>query len=247
MPGEDDPHVRLRRPQTKHGALLAAGGGVVVVVVAGFAFIYFVLFPTSSPKPFSLATTATATPVSAGTTLAGRWTIAGGSQAGYRVREKLGFLPAESDAVGRTSQITGSATLTESKGTATVTAASFVVAVNTLKSNEAMRDQHIQTIGLQSATYPKATFSLSTPTQLPASARSGKVFRDSVTGVFTIHGTSRRLTVPLEMRLTSSSLQAVGSLTFPWSEFDMTAPSVAGFVNVSGTATMEFDLRLSRA
>lgn len=239
--------MRPRRPTTKRGALLAVCGGVAVIAVAGFAFIYFVLFPTSSPKPFSLAATVAATPVSPGTTLAGRWEIAAGSQAGYRVREKLGFLPAESDAVGRTSQITGSATLAESKHAVTVTAASFVVAVNTLRSNEAMRDEHIQTIGLQSATYPKATFSLSTPMQLPASARNGQVFHDSVTGVFTIHGTSRRLTVPLEMRLTGSSLDAVGSLTFPWSEFNMTAPSVAGFVNVSGTATMEFELRLARA
>ena len=114
-------------------------------------------------------------------------------------------------------------------------------------SNEAMRDEHIQTIGLQSATYPKATFTLSAPMKLPAGALGGKVFRAPVTGVFTIHGTARRLTVPLEMRLTSSSLQAVGSLTFPWSEFNMTAPSVGGFVSVTSTATMEFDLDLQRA
>jgi len=226
--------------------VLSLAGGVVVIAVGGFAFIYFVLFPTSSPKPFGLAATKTATPVSSGAPLAGRWEIATGSEAGYRVREKLGFLPAESDAVGRTSEITGSATLTESKGKVTVTGASFVVAVSTLKSNEAMRDQHIQTIGLQSATYPKATFTLSSPMRLPAGARSGKVFDDSVTGVFDIHGTSRRLTVPLQMQLTSSGLQAVGSLTFPWSEFGMTAPSVGGFVNVSSTATMEFDLHLAR-
>jgi polyisoprenoid-binding protein YceI len=239
--------MKPRRPKTKRGALLALGGGVVLIAVAGFALIYFVLFPTSSPKPFSLTTAKAATPVSSGTTLAGRWDIAAGSQAGYRVREKLGFLPAESDAVGRTSEITGSATLTEAKKVVTVTAASFVVAVNALKSNEAMRDQHIQTIGLQSATYPKATFMLSSPVRLPASALSGDVFHAPVTGVFTIHGTSKRLTVPIEMRLTSSSLAAVGSLTFPWAEFGMTAPSVAGFVNVSSTATMEFDLRLARA
>ncbi|HWF72103.1 MAG TPA: YceI family protein [Solirubrobacteraceae bacterium] len=242
--------MRLQRPRTRRGALLALGGGIVVVAVAGFAFIYFVLFPTSSPKPFSLttaSTTAASTPVSAGTTLAGRWAIATGSEAGYRVREKLGFLPAESDAVGRTSQITGAATFTESKGTVTVTGASFVVAVNTLKSNEAQRDQHIETLGLQTATYPKATFALSSPMKLPANALSGAVFRASVTGVFNLHGTSKRLTVPLQMRVTSAGVEAVGSLTFPWSEFNMTAPSVGGFVNVSGSATMEFELHLKRA
>ncbi|MDQ6779004.1 MAG: YceI family protein [Actinomycetota bacterium] len=246
--------MRALLPDTERGALLTIAGGLVVLAVAGFAFIYFVLFPTSSPKPFSLTTSSTtsstaaaAAPISAGTTLAGRWTIATGSEAGYRVREKLGFLPAESDAVGRTSQITGVATLTESKGTVTVTGASFVVAVNTLKSNEAQRDQHIQTLGLQTATYPRATFTLSSPMKLPAGALSGGVFRAPITGAFTLHGTSRRLTVPLQMRVSSSGIEAVGSLTFPWSEFNMTAPSVGGFVNVSGAATMEFDLHLKRA
>jgi polyisoprenoid-binding protein YceI len=235
---------RLRLPRPKRGAILALGGSVVVVAVAGFAFIYFVLFPTSSPKPFSLTSSATATAVPTGTRFAGRWTIAAGSVAGYRVREKLGFLPAESDAVGRTSAITGTATFAEAGHAVTVRAASFTVDVSKLKSDQAMRDQHIRTIGIQSATYPTATFVLSTPLTLAAGALTGDVVHTSVTGVFNIHGTSRRETAPLEMRLSDSEIQAVGSLTFPWSEFNMTAPSVGGFVSVTNHATMEFDLRL---
>jgi polyisoprenoid-binding protein YceI len=227
--------------------LFAVGGSFLVVAVAGFLFIYFVLFPTSSPKPFALRSSAAVAPVSSGTSFAGRWTIAAGSVAGYRVREKLGFLPAESDAVGRTSAITGAATFAESGQVVTVRAASFTVDVLKLKSNEAMRDEHIQTIGIQSATYPKATFVLASALTLPRSALSGEVAHTSVTGVFNIHGTARRETVPLEIRLSNSVIQAVGSLTFPWSEFNMTAPSVGGFVSVTNRATMEFDLRLMRA
>ena len=226
--------------------LFTIGGGLVVVAVIGLAFIYFVLFPTSSPKPLALSASTAATPVSTGARLAGTWKIAPGSVAGYRVREKLGFLPAESDAVGRTSDITGAATVAESKDIVTISKASFVVAVNTLKSNESMRDQHIQTIGIQSATYPKATFVLSRPVTLPASALDGQSIHTSVTGVFNIHGTSRSETVPLQMRLSDSKIQAVGSLTFPWGLFNMSAPSVGGFVNVSSKATMEFELALAR-
>jgi polyisoprenoid-binding protein YceI len=238
---------RLRLPRTKRGALLAVGGGVLVVAVAGLVLVYFVLFPTSSPKPFSLTSSASVAPVSSRTRFAGRWTIASGSVAGYRVREKLGFLPAASDAVGRTSAITGTATLAQAGHAVTVRAASFRVDVSTLKSNETMRDQHIRTIGLQSATYPTATFVLSTPLTLPASAFSGRVVDTSVIGVFDIHGTAKRETVPLDMRLSSSGIAAVGSLTFPWSEFKMTAPSIGGFVSVTDRATLEFNLRLKRA
>jgi polyisoprenoid-binding protein YceI len=238
---------RLPLPKTKRGRFGAIAGVVVTVAVAGFAFIYFVLFPTSSPPSFSLKAPRTVVPLSSDAAVVGRWTIASGSQAGYRVREKLAFLPALDDAVGRTSEITGGATFAAAHGTLTVTAASFVINVLSLKSNEPMRDAHIQTIGIQSATYPKASFVLKSPVTLPANALSGSVFAVKVSGDVNMHGTTRLLTIPVDMRLASSGIRAVGSLTFPWGLFRMTAPSVGGFVSVEPTATMEFDLRLARS
>ena len=239
-------------PSRKRVAALAVGGGVALIV-AIFLVVYFVIFPTSSPKPFKLATS-TASPAATTTSasvpsagVGGSWSVASGSEAGYRVREKLAFLPAESDAVGRTSSITGAARLTESKGTITITTASFNVAVNTLKSDRSMRDEKIHEIGLESDRYPTASFVLSGPVRLTRSAVAGHVTRASVTGVFTIHGTSKTRALPVEFTLSGSTLEAAGSITFPWSEFGMSAPSVGGFVNVTEKATMEFDLHLRRA
>jgi polyisoprenoid-binding protein YceI len=247
--------VKLPGRANKRRLAVIAGGAVVAVIVLAFLLIYFVIFPTSSPKPFKLAATPAGsvtspsanTSTSATTAAGGRWSVASGSLAGYRVREKLAFLPAESDAVGRTSQITGTATLTEPKGAVTITAASFDVDVSTLTSDRSMRDEKIHEIGLESSRYPTATFVLSKPVALPAGASAGHVVRASVTGVFDIHGTSKLETLPVEFRLSGSTLDAAGSLTFPWSEFGMSAPSVGGFVTVTGKATMEFDLRLQRA
>jgi polyisoprenoid-binding protein YceI len=177
----------------------------------------------------------------------GRWTVGSGSAAGYRVREKLAFLPAESQAVGRTSQVTGSATFTGSGTTVQVTHASFAVDVETLKSDRSMRDEKIREIGLESEKYPTSTFVLATPIVLPARALNGKPVHTSATGALTIHGTTKTVTIPLEMSLSSAEIQAVGSITFPWSEFNMVAPSIGGFVNVTNSATMEFDLHLRRA
>lgn len=244
------------REHRKRAALMVGAAGLSLVVLA-FLIIYFVIFPTSSPKPFKLTSTpatssASTTSTQAGTTSSGtqatdRWSITSGSQVGYRVREKLAFLPAQSDAVGRTSEVTGAATLTRSKGAITIAAASFDAAVNTLKSDKSMRDEKIHEIGLESSRYPSATFVLSKPVMLPASASAGQVVHASVTGAFDIHGTSKEETLPVEFSLSGSTLQAAGSLTFPWSEFGMTAPSVGGFVSVTGKATMEFDLRLQHA
>jgi polyisoprenoid-binding protein YceI len=250
------------RPTTRRGAILALAVGIAAVAVLGFTVIYFVFLPTSSPKPFALSTS-TAGPASSSSTgsatsptagsatssaaeVAGRWQIAAGSAAGYRVREQLAFLPAQSDAVGRTSSLTGTATIGRSHGSVTITQASFEVAVNALKSDRSMRDEKIHTIGLESDRYPTATFTLSTPLTLPASALSGNVAHVSATGALDIHGVSRRVTVPIELRLAGPTLQAAGSLSFPWSQFNMTAPSIGGFVTVTDKATLEFDLRLRR-
>jgi polyisoprenoid-binding protein YceI len=242
-------------PNRKRMALYAAGGGAALVVAA-FLLIYFVIFPTSSPSPFKLKATTTGTAAASGSvvsagsatgSVAGIWKIGSGSQAGYRVREKLAFLPAQSDAVGRTSQITGSAMFTDSAGAVTVSGASFDINVLTLKSDRSMRDEKIKEIGLESSRYPTATFVLSKPATIPAGILKGEVVHASVTGVFDIHGVSKQETLPVEMSASGSTVQAVGSLTFPWSEFGMTAPSVGGFVNVTEHATMEFDLRLARS
>jgi polyisoprenoid-binding protein YceI len=181
------------------------------------------------------------------TGLAGRWQIAAGSQAGYRVREQLAFLPAQSDAVGRTSSLTGGATLAQTGGVVTIKSASVEAAVNTLKSDRSMRDEKIHSIGLESDRYPTATFTLSTQLTLPAGALSGQVAHVSATGILNIHGSSRREMIPLELTLSGSTLQAAGSLRFPWSDFGMSAPSIGGFVTVTDKAAVEFDLRLQRA
>jgi polyisoprenoid-binding protein YceI len=236
--------------------LLAAvlGGGLTLAVIA-FAVIYFVLFPTSSPKPFTLtvattpASTAGTTPATGATaagSLSGDRQIASGSLAGYRVREKLAFLPAQSDAVGRTSQITGSATFAQAGDQLTISRASFSVNVLSLKSDRSMRDEKIRQIGLESERYPTAVFALSSPLRLSRKAIEGRVAHVRATGTFEIHGVTKPETLPLELSLAGSTFEAAGSLTFPWGEFAMTAPSIGGFVNVTQSATLEFDLRLAQ-
>jgi polyisoprenoid-binding protein YceI len=238
--------MALRLPRTTRGILAMIAATFAAVVVGGSAFIYFVIFPTSAPAPFRLLAARDPVAVSSAASLAGTWKIAAGSQAGYRVREKLATLPAESDAVGRTSQITGSATFAQSGGALRVTAASFVTNVESLTSDSSMRDEHIRTIGIQSATYPTSTFKLTKPLTLPASALKGGVVHTTITGDVTMHGTTKLLTIPLELTLSSSKIRAVGSYTFPWGLFKMSPPDYAGFVTVASTATMEFDLQLTR-
>jgi polyisoprenoid-binding protein YceI len=231
----------LKRRRT----LLYAATGVLVLVVGAFALAYFVFFPTDSPDEFTLsddtpAATATATAAATEAAGAAKWTVADGSEAGYRVREKLAFLPAKNDAVGRTPDITGEAQSTGDGDALTFTAASFEIDLTTLTSDQDRRDQRIREIGVESDRFPTATFALSEPLELTGE-------KVDATGDLTLHGVKKRVTIPLEVRQSGSAVQAVGKLTFPWGDFGMTAPSVAGFVSVEDDATLEFDLKLQRS
>jgi polyisoprenoid-binding protein YceI len=227
-------------------AVVAAG---LALGAAGLAILYFVVFAGSSPEKLALssptpsaAASTSATSTSPG---AGTWTVRSGSQAGYRVREQFANVAAPSDAVGRTSSVSGSFTLTQAASGYSIPAGSFTVNVNTLTSDKSQRDQRIHRIGLESDRYPTATFQLSSPIVLPADAGSGQTIHVSATGALTIHGVQRTVTIPIDARLSGSQIEAVGSITFPFSQFGMTPPSVGGFVTVQDNATMEFKLLLA--
>lgn len=226
------------------------GLGVLAVMSAlAFGGVYWFLLGGSAPRqltiqPASTASPATSTSASPGV---GTWTVGTGSVAGYRVREQLAGLAAPTVAVGRTSSVTGSFTLTQSADGYAVTAASFTVDVSTLTSDRSMRDRRIHQMGLESDRYPTATFKLTGPIVLPAAASTGQTVHVSATGDLTIHGTTKSVTIPMDAQLNGSQIQVVGSLTFPFSEFNMVPPNIGGFVSVQDNATMEFSLLLRQA
>lgn len=226
-------------------ATVVAGG--LLLGAVGIGIVYFVVFAGSSPAKLALSSPS-ATPSTSGVSAspgAGTWTVTSGSQAGYRVREQFANVSAPSDAVGRTSSVAGSFTLTQAASGYTISAGSFSVDVNTLTSDRSQRDQRIHRTGLESDRYPKATFTLGSPIALPAEADSGQTIHVSATGALTIHGVQKTVTIPIDARLSGSQIEAVGAITFPFSQFGMTPPSVGGFVTVQDSATMEFKLLLT--
>jgi polyisoprenoid-binding protein YceI len=229
--------------------VLAGLAALVVMGALAFGGVYWFLLGGNSPRQLTIQPASTASPAaSAGASPGvGTWTVGTGSVAGYRVREQLAGLPAPTDAVGRTSSVTGSFTLSQSADGYTVSAATFTVDVSTLTSDRAMRDRRIHQMGLESDRYPTATFKLTSPIVLPAAASSGQTLHVAATGDLTIHGTTKSVTIPMDAQLNGSQIQVVGTLTFPFSEFNMVPPSIGGFVSVQDNATMEFSLLLQRA
>src|SRR5690348_7534702 len=145
--------------------VIAAG---VVVLFAG-AYVAFAVIggSTSAPPPVALSSPspgASSPAASATGSLDGTWTVqAANSFVGYRVREKFADLPAPTDAVGRTSAVTGSLTVHGLQ----VSAVDVKADLRQLQSDKEMRDERIRTDGLQSDQFPFAEFTLSDPIVFP--------------------------------------------------------------------------------
>ena len=181
-------------------------------------------------------------------TVAGTWNVGSGSVAGYRVREQLASLSAESDAVGRTDAVTGSITIETSGSTNTLTAASLTVDTTSITSDKPQRDNRLRNEGLQTDTYPTATFTLTKPVEIPAAALSGTASDVTLTGDLTIHGVKKSVDIPAKAQLVDGTIQVAGSISFPLSDYGMTAPNIGGFIiSIADTGTLEFLVGFTKA
>jgi len=95
--------------------------------------------------------------------------------------------------------------------------------------------------------FPTSSFVLSQPIPLAAAATSAAAVHVTATGALAIHGVAKTVSIPLDARLSSTRIEVAGSITFPWGDFGMEAPSIGGFVRVTDKATMEFDLFLTHS
>ncbi len=245
---------------TRSRLIIAATAVIVAIAVGGFVVYDQVLrgdsaaalaLPTastaSSAPAASAATGASGAPAtSTGTSaaagdVAGTWNVAADSVAGYRVREQLANLPAESDAVGRTDKVTGSITV-ETSGTATtLTAASLSVDMTSLASDKTMRDNRLRREGLETDAFPTATFTLTAPVEVPAAALAGTASDITLTGDLTVHGVTKSVQIPAKAQLVNGTIQVAGSLTFPLSDYAIVAPNIGGLiVSIADNGTLEF-------
>jgi polyisoprenoid-binding protein YceI len=206
--------------------------------------------PVASDAAGASAATTSLPPAPAATvdaaSIPGTWTIGADSVVGYRVRERLASLSADSDAVGRTSAITGTATIAASGDGLTVTAATFSVDMTTVASDRQMRDNRLRNDGIQTDTFPISTFTLTQPVAVPAGATTGAQVGVTLHGDLTLHGVTKTVDIPAKAQIDGSLIQVLGSLDFPFSDFSIDAPNIGGFVSVEDHGTLEFLVNLAK-
>jgi len=207
---------------------------------------------TEAPTSASPAAAESAAPAAsaAAAGLDGTWTVDpsigsfddfSGSFVGYRVTEELVGI-GTSTAVGRTPDVTGSLTLAGS----TITDATFEAELTTLQSDSGMRDGQLGRQGLETDTYPTATFVIAEPIELEAVPADGATIETTAVGDLTLHGVTKRVEIPLEARLANGVVTVVGSLPVAFGDYGMTAPESMRVLSIDENGTMEFQLQFTQ-
>jgi polyisoprenoid-binding protein YceI len=206
---------------------------------------------TQAPSGTPGATPATSDPAATsdpGTTggLAGTWTVASG-EAGYRVRETFLQQQADSDAVGRTSGVTGTLVVEGEPGALSLASGTIEVDMTSLQSDEGRRDNQLRGRGIQSDTFPTSTFELAGPVALPADFGSADV-AVTLPGKLTLHGVTRDVGIAAQARLEADGTVVVaGSLPILFSDYGIEAPNVGGLIAVQDNGAMEFRVVLAKS
>ncbi|MCE2462600.1 MAG: YceI family protein [Dehalococcoidia bacterium] len=153
-----------------------------------------------------------------------------GSEATFTVEEKLARLPLPNDAVVRTQALTGEIHL---DGRPSV----INIDLHQLESDQDRRDRYIRQRMFPS--HPVATLTVDNLLPLPPGFSDGETVTTQVTGTLDIRGIQAPVTFRVEARDDGDMVFVLGRTSFVWADFQMTAPNIGGFVQVTEEVSVE--------
>jgi polyisoprenoid-binding protein YceI len=225
--------------------VLKIGVPIVIAVVAiGALGAWWFILRDDAPAKATLIVR-DAGPTAASGMLDGTWTVQPGTGVfvGYRVQEQFGGDTIEKTAVGRSAAVTGRLTAEGPR----ITTARVDVDVTKLTSDRSQRDNRIRTDGLETDTFPTASFELTQPIDLGSVPAAGVPVKVQALGNLTLHGVSKPATFELDARWNGDSIDVAGSTPIVMADYSISPPSVGGFVGVDDKGTVELQLTFVRA
>lgn len=222
----------------------AIATAALVVLGVGGPWVYINFVRDDAPERLTLTTTTVdsgATDTTTGSTdIEGTWTITPDTVVGYRVKEIL--FGQSTEGVGRTSQVEGSLTIERDS----LTAASFVVDMASITSDDSRRDGQFRGSIMSTDTFPTAEFVLAEPIAIPAGAANGDLVAARAVGDLTLRGETRRVTFDLEARLTGSTIEVVGTINVVFTEWGIPSPSRPA-ITTEDNGDLEFRLVFAKS
>jgi len=101
-------------------------------------------------------------------------------------------------------------------------------------------NKEVREIVLQPAQYPEIVFQSASVVAKPAGAGEYEL---QIVGDLTLHGVTKRLTIPSKLKLEGENIRATGEFKIDRDDFNVKATSaVHGLVRVKDTVRLEFDI-----
>jgi polyisoprenoid-binding protein YceI len=168
-----------------------------------------------------------------------------GNEARYRVQEVLMGATLPNDAVGKTSEVTGTI-LAYPDGRIVRDSSRIVVNLKNLKSDKDRRDGYLQRRALDTEKYPTVEL---VPTSirgfngtLPASG----VANFELLGDLTVRGVTRPTVWKVSARAEGQDVAGTASTAFTFKDINLDQPKVPVVLSVADTIRLEYDFRFVR-
>ncbi len=176
--------------------------------------------------------------------LAGTWTLSeqGTSFVGYRIGEELANI-GTATAVGRTSDIVATLVF----DSVMITSVIIEADLRTLTSDQSFRDGALRTRGIETDTYPVATFALVQPIPIAALPVGEETLSVTVNGTLDLHGVTNPVSIALQGQFVDGLVVVVGSTEIALADYNIEPPTGFRVLSIDEIGVMEFQLVLERA
>lgn len=236
-------------PSVKHRlrrrVIVGASAGAVLLVIGGAAAL--LLSSHQAPAPLALSSPASGNPQGS---LVGTWKVSAGSEVGYRVREKFINQPATTEAVARTTKVTGTLEIVAHGSVLTAIHIHFTADLTALVSQDRyanyqvyQRDFFVRRIYLQTDEFPNAEF---TADSLSLPADQTGTIPLVVSGKLSVHGVTKTVTSSLQAQKNGDQVEIAGSINIDMRDFNVAPPDIS-FTTAEPGVIIEYHLLLVRA
>lgn len=169
-----------------------------------------------------------------------------GNEARYRVREQLMGANLPNDAIGTTTQVSGSI-LAWADGRIVKDSSRIIVSITTLKSDKDRRDGYVQRRVMETDKYPTVEF-------VPNSVRgfkgplpaSGPVTFELL-GDLTVRGSTHPVVWQVTAHAEGPDVAGTATTAFTFKDINLDQPKVPVVLSVADTIRLEYDFRFARA
>lgn len=162
------------------------------------------------------------------------------SEARFRARETLVGQPLPSEAVGRTSALSG-AIAVDAEGFHIQPGSRVAVDLRELRSDQSRRDNYIKRNTLETDRFPTAEFVPTEVRGLAGPLPSAGEVTFQLAGELTVHGVTRPVVWDVRARLDGGTATGTATTRVTMTEFGMTPPQVGPVLSIEDAVALELD------